>query len=162
MHKKKSFLTSFLSYRYQPLFHLRKAGQILGTRLGHVILEPDPQKFWKVWERGYRPATQTSCPTTIPFLRSVNKYTQISTQFQQLLATAGSVKSQQCTQSHPLQPKDIRFPRVANAKKNRFSTKSSYHLIRAAFYEVISYQGTRPQSHSNSELKLALSCLSDV
>ena len=46
--------------------------------------------------------TQISCLTTIPFLRSVNKYTKISTHFQQLLATAGSVKSQRClfTQSH--------------------------------------------------------------
>ena len=50
--------------------------------------------------------------TTIPFLSSVNKYNKISTHFQQLLATAGSVKSQRCTRSHPLQPKDIRFPRV--------------------------------------------------
>ena len=70
--------------------------------------------------------------------------------FQQLLATAGSVKSQRCTnRTHYCQRSFA--SQVSNVPLSPSTTSFRQHFTKEL------YQGTRPQSHSNSELKLALS-----
>ena len=60
------------------------------------------------------------------------------------------MKSQRCTRSHPLQPKDIRFPIEYRTRKIDFPPSLGTTSYRQHFTKE-SYQGTRPQSQSNSE-----------
>ena len=61
----KIFSTILYLLEYQALSRYSVCMQAMESwadRLGHdyhVILEPDPQKFWKAWERGYRLAKLT-------------------------------------------------------------------------------------------------------
>ena len=93
------------------------------------------------------------------------KYTKISTHFQQLLATAGGVKSQRCTRSHSFstaqghslpeyRTRKIDFPPSSGTTSHRLSRKPhplwrvwfARLLTPAAFYEGIVSRYTASES----------------